>query len=52
MGHRVPSPNLHVGAAPITLRCYTHVLDGELERGRDLLDAFLAGREAEEGKGF
>jgi integrase len=50
MGHRVPSANLRVGAAPLTLRCYTHVLDGELERGRDLLNAFLAVREAEEGE--
>jgi hypothetical protein len=32
------------GAAAITLRRYTHTLPGELERARDLLDAFLAER--------
>jgi integrase len=44
MGHK--APKLQPGAAPITLRRYTHVLDGELERARDQLDAFLAEREA------
>lgn len=43
MGHK--APKLQPGAAPITLRRYTHVLDGELERARELLDAFLAERE-------
>jgi integrase len=43
MGHK--APKLQPGAAPITLRRYTHVLDGELERARDQLDAFLAERE-------
>jgi integrase len=41
MGHRMPSPDLVIGAAPITLRTYTHVLEGELDRARDLLQAFL-----------
>lgn len=48
MGHKAPGRALHPGAAPITLRRYTHVLPGELERARDQLDAFLATREAEE----
>jgi integrase len=48
MGHKAPSRHLHPDAAPITLRRYTHVLDGELERARDQLDAFLASREKEE----
>ncbi|MEK6251258.1 MAG: hypothetical protein AABM43_04820 [Actinomycetota bacterium] len=42
MGHRTPENQ--PGAAPITLRRYTHTLPGELERARDLLDAFLAQR--------
>jgi integrase len=48
MGHKAPSRDLNPGAAPITLRRYTHVLPGELERARDQLDAFLADREAAE----
>lgn len=48
MGHKAPKRNLHPDAAPITLRRYTHVLPGELERARDQLDDFLAAREAEE----
>jgi integrase len=48
MGHKIPEAQ--VGAAPITLGRYTHVLAGELERARDQLDAFLAEREAEEAK--
>lgn len=47
MGHQVPQGRY--GAAPITLRRYTHVLPGELERARDRLDIFLATREEEEG---
>jgi len=47
MGHKNPSP-VHHGYAPITQRRYTHVLDGELDRARDLLDDFIATREAEE----
>lgn len=35
------------GAAAITLERYTHVLPGELERARDLLDKFLAERSVE-----
>ncbi|HEY8501086.1 MAG TPA: tyrosine-type recombinase/integrase [Solirubrobacterales bacterium] len=46
MGHQVPQGRY--GAAPITLRRYTHVLPGEAERARDRLDAFLAAREREE----
>jgi integrase len=49
MGHKAPKRNLHPEAAPITLRRYTHVLPGELERARDQLDQFLTAREAEEG---
>jgi len=50
MGHKAPRRSNHPDAAPITLRRYTHVLDGELERARDQLDAFLAQREEEEGR--
>jgi ATP-dependent DNA helicase DinG len=39
MGHK--TPEYQPGAAAITLRRYTHTLPGELERARDLLDAFL-----------
>jgi integrase len=46
MGHK--APRRQPDAAPITLRRYTHVLAGELERARDQLDRFLAEREAEE----
>ena len=42
MGHK--TPEYQPGAASITLRRYTHTLPGELERARDLLDAFLAER--------
>jgi hypothetical protein len=49
MGHKAPRRRLYPGAAPITLRRYTHVLPGELERARVRLDAFLAGRESDEG---
>jgi integrase len=42
MGHK--TPEYQAGAAPITLRRYTHTLPGELERARDLLDSFLAAR--------
>lgn len=40
MGHK--TPEYQAGAAPITLRRYTHTLPGELERARDVLDRFLA----------
>jgi integrase len=50
MGHKAPARHLHPDAAPITLRRYTHVLPGELERARDQLDAFLAARETEEAR--
>lgn len=42
MGHK--APKRQPDAAPITLRRYTHVLPGELERARDQLDTFLAER--------
>jgi integrase len=45
MGHK--APKAQPDAAPITLGRYTHVLAGELERARDLLDRFLAERSAE-----
>lgn len=45
MGHQVPQGRYE--AAPITLRRYTHVLPGELERARDRLDIFLSTREQE-----
>jgi integrase len=48
MGHKAPKAQKHPDAAPITLRRYTHVLEGELERARDQLDVFLASREEEE----
>ncbi len=48
MGHKAPNKRLQVDAAPITLRRYTHILDGELERARDQLDLFLISREEEE----
>lgn len=44
MGHK--TPEYQAGAAAITLERYTHVLPGELERARDLLDKFLAQRSA------
>jgi integrase len=45
MGHK--TPEYQAGAAAITLERYTHVLPGELERARDLLDRFLVERSAE-----
>jgi integrase len=42
MGHKTPEYQL--GAARITLQVYTHVLPGELERARHLLDDFIAER--------
>ena len=42
MGHK--TPEYQPGAAAITLQRYTHTLPGELERARDLLDAFLIER--------
>jgi integrase len=48
MGHKAPKLKHHPDAAPITLRRYTHVLTGELERAFNQLEAFLAEREAEE----
>lgn len=42
MGHA--TPDYQAGAAPITLRRYTHTLPGELERARELLEAFLKER--------
>ncbi|HJZ35745.1 MAG TPA: tyrosine-type recombinase/integrase [Solirubrobacterales bacterium] len=48
MGHKAPKLTEHPDAAPITLRRYTHVLMGELERAFSRLEVFLAEREAEE----
>ena len=42
MGHK--TPEYQPGAARITLERYTHILPGELERARKLLDQFLAER--------
>lgn len=49
MGHKAPRQGTNPDAAPITLRRYTHVLDGELERALEQLDSFLAEREHLEG---
>lgn len=46
MGHK--APKRQPDAAPITLRRYTHILPGELERARDQMDVFLAERAREE----
>jgi integrase len=48
MGHKAPKLREHPDAAPITLRRYTHVLEGEIERACEQLETFLAEREAEE----
>jgi len=48
MGHK--TPEYQAGAATITLERYTHVLPGELERARKLLDAFLAERLRDEAQ--
>jgi integrase len=48
MGHKAPGRHRYPDAAPITLRRYTHVLPGELQRARDQLDDFLAERERQE----
>ncbi len=42
MGHA--TPERQAGAAAITLNTYTHMLEGELEKARDQLDAFLSER--------
>jgi integrase len=42
MGHK--TPEYQPGAARITLERYTHVLPGELERARELVDHFLVER--------
>ena len=43
MGHKTPT--YQPGAAAITLRRYTHMLPGELERARDRLEVFIDARE-------
>lgn len=48
MGHK--TPEYQPGAARITLERYTHMLPGELERARELLDQFLIER-AHENRG-
>jgi integrase len=45
MGHK--TPEYQAGAARITLDRYTHVLPGELEHARELIDKFLAERQRE-----
>jgi len=45
MGHKTPRPGAYPDAAPITLRRYTHVLEGELGLACDRLESFLAERE-------
>jgi integrase len=47
MGHK--TPEYQTGAARITLERYTHVLPGELEHARELLDKFLADRLRDKG---
>jgi len=49
MGHKTPTYQTP-GAARITQDRYTHMLPGELERARDLLEKFLAER-TQEGRG-
>lgn len=48
MGHKAPERDLYPDAAPITLRRYTHVLPGELQRAADKLQAFIVEREEAE----
>jgi integrase len=48
MGHKAPRRDRHPDAAPITLRRYTHVLDGEIQRAAVKLEAFIAEREEAE----
>jgi integrase len=48
MGHTAPRRDRHPDAAPITLRRYTHVLDGELQRAAGKLEVFIAEREESE----
>lgn len=48
MGHKTPKLKAFPDAAPITLRRYTHVLKGELERACKQLETFLTERQAEE----
>jgi integrase len=47
MGHKTPTYRAP-GAARITQDRYTHMLPGEMERARELLDAFLVDRENED----
>lgn len=44
MGHAAPARQ--IGAAQITQERYTHVLPGELDRAREMLERWLAGRTA------
>jgi integrase len=50
MGHKAPKLRAHPDAAPITLRRYTHVLEGELTRACEQLETFLTEREQEESR--
>ena len=45
MGHKTPHPSAYPEAAPITLRRYTHVLEGELWVACARLENFLSERE-------
>lgn len=45
MGHKAPKLRAYPDAAPITLRRYTHVLEGELERAREQLEVFVSTRQ-------
>ena len=48
MGHKAPKLKEHPDAAPIGLKRYTHVLEGELERAARQLEGSLTEHEAEE----
>lgn len=48
MGHKAPRRDRYPDAAPITLRRYTHILNGELQRAAEKLEAFIAEREQAE----
>jgi excisionase family DNA binding protein len=51
MGHKAPARHLHPDGAPITLRRYTHVLPGELERPRiSSMPSWQRGRRKKHGR--
>jgi integrase len=49
MGHKAPRQNAHPDAAAITLRRYTHVLEGELVHACRQLETFLSNRRGQRG---